>query len=186
MGQMSTQSDDRIRLKRHPERGRYDRVTIEAILDEGLVCQLGFVVGGQPYVIPTIHARVGDRVYVHGSAASRMLEPLSGGVPACLTVTLLDALVLARSVFSHSMNYRSLVILGAATEVVDEAEKLASLEAIVEHVVPWRWSDARHPTEAEMRTTRVLRMPLDEASAKIRTGPPKGAADALRAACGRA
>ncbi|HLJ60023.1 MAG TPA: pyridoxamine 5'-phosphate oxidase family protein [bacterium] len=176
---MNTPTTGRTKVRRHPERGRYDRAAIDAILDEALMCHVGFVVEGQPYVIPTIHARLGDRVYLHGSAASRMLGTLGGGVPACLTVTLLDGLVLARSGFNHSMNYRSVVVLGTATEVTDEAEKLAGLEAIVEHVVPGRWADARLPTETEMRSTRVLRMPLDEASAKIRTGPPKDDADDL-------
>jgi nitroimidazol reductase NimA-like FMN-containing flavoprotein (pyridoxamine 5'-phosphate oxidase superfamily) len=174
---MDTPTTVRTKVRRHPERGRYDRATIDAILDEALVCHVGFVIDGQPYVIPTIHARLGDRLYVHGSAASRMLGTLGGGVPACLTVTLLDGLVLARSGFNHSMNYRSVVVLGTATDVTDEAEKLAALEAIVEHVVPGRWADARRPTETEMRSTRVLRMPLDEASAKIRSGPPKDDAD---------
>jgi nitroimidazol reductase NimA-like FMN-containing flavoprotein (pyridoxamine 5'-phosphate oxidase superfamily) len=163
-------------VRRHPERGEYDRAAIEAILDEGLYCHVGFVDRGQPFVIPTIHARVGDRVYLHGSAASRMLGTLGGGIPACLTVTLVDGLVLARAVFSHSMNYRSAIVLGIATEVTDLDEKMAALEAIVEHVVPGRWADARLPSDSDMRATRVLRMPLDEASAKIRTGPPKDAA----------
>jgi len=176
---MNTPTTGRTKVRRHPERGHYDRAAIDAILDEALICHVGFVVEGQPYVIPTIHARLGDRVYLHGSAASRMLGTLRGGVPACLTVTLLDGLVLARSGFNHSMNYRSVVVLGTATEVTDEAEKLAGLEAIVEHVVPGRWADARRPTETEMRSTRVLQMPLDEASAKIRTGPPKDDADDL-------
>ncbi len=176
---MSTQPTDRTTLRRHPERGRYDREAIDAILDEALICHIGFVSEGQPYVIPTIHARAGDHVYLHGSAASRMLGTLGGGVPACVTVTLLDGLVLARAAFTHSMNYRSVVILGTAREVVDEAEKLGALEAIVEHVMPGRSNDARRPSEVEMRTTRVLRMPLDEASVKIRTGPPKDAEDDL-------
>jgi len=176
---VSTQPTDRTRINRHPERAAYDRVAVEAILDEALVCHVGFVVDGQPYVIPSIHARVGDCVYLHGAAVSRMLETLGGGAPACLTVTLLDGLVLARRAFSHSMNYRSVVVLGVPTEVTDEAEKLRAFEAIVEHVVPGRWRDAKHPTEDEMRSTRVIRMPLDEASAKIRSGPPKDHADDL-------
>ncbi len=176
---MSAPGVARTKVRRHPERGQYDRATIDAILDEALICHVGFVVGGQPYVIPTIHARAGDHVYVHGSAASRMLRTLGAGVPACLTATLLDGLVLARSGFSHSMNYRSVVVLGLATEVTDGAEKLAALEAIVEHVVPGRWAEARLPNEVEMRQTSVLRMPLDEASAKIRTGPPKDAEEDL-------
>lgn len=173
---MSAHSTERTKVRRHPERGEYDRAAIEAILDEGLYCHVGFVDRGQPFVIPTIHARVGDRVYLHGSAASRMLGSLGGGIPACLTVTLIDGLVLARAVFSHSMNYRSAVVLGTATEVTNPDEKMAALEAIVEHVVPGRWADARLPSDSDMRATRVLRMPLDESSAKIRTGPPKDAA----------
>ena len=151
---MSAHSTDRTKVRRHPERGDYDRATIDAILDEGLYCHVGFVDRGQPFVIPTIHARVRDRVYLHGSAASRMLGTLGGGIPACLTVTLLDGLVLARAVFSHSMNYRSVVVLGTAAEVVDPEEKMAALEAIVEHVVPGRWADARWPNDTEMRSTR--------------------------------
>ena len=162
----------RTRLRRRPERGSYDRAVVEAVLDDGLVCHLGFAVDGQPFVIPTTYARVGDVVYVHGAAASRMLRELREGVPACLTVTLVDGLVLARSAFHHSMNYRSVVILGAATQVTDEAEKLDALAAIVEHVFPGRWATARPPTPAELRATMVLRLPIEEASAKVRTGGP--------------
>ena len=176
---MRAHSTERTKVRRHPERGEYDRAAIDAILDEALYCHVGFVDRGQPFVIPTIHARVGDRVYLHGSAASRMLGTLRGGIPACLTVTLLDGLVLARAVFSHSMNYRSVIVLGTATEVTHPDEKMAALEAIVEHVVPGRWADARLPSDNDMRATRVLRMPLDEASAKIRNGPPKDASDDL-------
>ena len=176
---MSAHSTERTKVRRHPERGEYDRAAIDAILDEALYCHVGFVDRGQPFVIPTIHARVADRVYLHGSAASRMLGTLRGGIPACLAVTLLDGLVLARAVFSHSMNYRSVIVLGTATEVTQPDEKMAALEAIVEHVVPGRWADARLPSDNDMRATRVLRMPLDEASAKIRSGPPKDASDDL-------
>lgn len=168
---------ERVRLRRHPERGRYEREAVYAILDEALYCHLGFVVDGQPYVIPTIHARVGDDVYVHGAAASRMLLRIAEGVLVCLTATILDGLVLARSVFSHSMNYRSAVVLGTATDVTDPDEKMAALRAVVEHVVPGRWREARHPTASELAATRVLRLPLAEASAKVRTGPPKDPAD---------
>ena len=164
---------ERVRVRRHPERGRYEREAVYAILDEALYCHLGFGVGGQPYVIPTIHARVGDDVYVHGAAASRMLLRIAEGVPVCLTATILDGLVLARSVFSHSMNYRSAVVLGTATDVTDPDEKMAALRAVVEHVVPGRWREARHPTATELAATRVLRLPLAEGSAKVRTGPPK-------------
>jgi uncharacterized protein len=164
---------ERVRVRRHPERGRYEREAVYAILDEALYCHLGFAVDGQPYVIPTIHARVGDDVYVHGAAASRMLLRIGEGVPVCLTATILDGLVLARSVFSHSMNYRSVVVLGTAREVTGPEEKMAALRAVVEHVVPGRWREARHPTATELAATRVLRLPLAEASAKVRTGPPK-------------
>ena len=179
MVSMNDPSTERTRVRRHPERGRYDREAVYGILDEALYCHLGFEAGGHPYVIPTIHARVEDQVYAHGASASRMLQRLADGVPVCLTVTLLDGLVLARSVFSHSMNYRSVVVLGVATEVTDADEKLAALRAVVEHVVPGRWQEARHPTAAELSATRVLRIPLAEASAKIRSGPPKDPSDDL-------
>ena len=165
-------ASERTTIRRLPKRAAYDRVTIDAILDEALHCHLGFAVDGQPYVIPTIHARVADRVYVHGSAASRMLRTLAGAVPACLTVTLVDGLVLARSAFHHSMNYRSVVVLGTAQAVVEPAEKLAALHAIVEHVVPGRWDEVRPPNERELKATSVLCLPLAEASAKVRTGGP--------------
>jgi nitroimidazol reductase NimA-like FMN-containing flavoprotein (pyridoxamine 5'-phosphate oxidase superfamily) len=164
---------ERVRVKRLPERGLYDRVTIDAILDEARICHLGFVADGQPYVIPTIHARDGDQVFVHGSTASRMLRTLRGGVSVCLTVTILDGLVVARSVFESSMNYRSVLVLGSARVVEDPEEKLAGLRAIVEHVLPGRWSEARLPDETELKQTLLLALPLDEASAKVRTGPPK-------------
>jgi nitroimidazol reductase NimA-like FMN-containing flavoprotein (pyridoxamine 5'-phosphate oxidase superfamily) len=164
---------ERVRVKRLPERGRYDRETIDAILDEARICHLGFVTDGQPFVIPTIHARAGDRVVVHGSTASRMLRTVSGGMPVCLTVTILDGLVVARSVFESSMNYRSVVVLGSARAVEDRDEKLAGLRAIVEHVLPGRWSEARLPSDAELKQTILLSLPLDETSAKVRTGLPK-------------
>ena len=163
----------RSTVRRLPERARYDRATVDAILDEGLVCHVGFVVDGQPYVIPTIHARMGDHLVIHGSAAARMLRTLAGGVPLCVTVTLVDGLVLARSAFHHSLNYRSVVVLGRATEVADPEEKRRALDAIVEHVVPGRLAHVRPPKESELRQTRVLSLPLSEASAKVRTGPPK-------------
>jgi hypothetical protein len=165
-------ASERTRLRRRPERGRYDRETIHAILDEALVCHLGFNVDGQPFVIPTTFARVGDRLYVHGSAAGRTMRALATGAPVCVTVTLLDGLVLARSAFHHSMNYRSVVVLGHAVEVTDSEERLAAFEAIVEHVLPGRWNEVRWPTEQELRATTVLRLPLDEASAKVRQGGP--------------
>ena len=143
------------------------------MLDAGLVAHLGFVHDEQPFVVPTLHARVGDRVYVHGSAASRTLKELAAGIPACLTVTLLDGIVLARSIFEHSMNYRSVVVLGTATPVIEPDEKATALEAFSEKVLPGRWAEARPPTAKELKATSILRLPLDEASAKIRTGGPE-------------
>ena len=162
---------DRTRVRRLSERGRYDAETIHAILDEALMCHVGFVVDGAPVVIPTIHWRDGDTLYFHGSAASRMLRSLKNGVDACVTVTLLDGLVLARSAFHHSMNYRSVVVFGNAREV-GEDEKVRALESLVEHVVRGRSKDIRQPNQKELRQTLVLAMPIDEASAKIRTGGP--------------
>ncbi len=169
---MPTAPSERSRVRRAPARAAYDRRTIDAILDEALVCHLGFAVDGQPYVIPTLHARVGDSVYVHGSAASRAIRALGAGTPACLTVTLLDAIVLARSAFHHSMNYRSVVVLGEARAVEGPAERLAALELFTERLAPGRWSEVRPPSAKELKGTRVLEMRLDEASAKVRTGPP--------------
>ncbi len=163
---------ERTRLRRLPARGSFERATIDAILDEALVCHVAFVHDGQPYVIPTTFAHVGDALYVHGSAASRMLRGLREGIPVCVTVTLLDGLVFARSAFHHSMNYRSVVILGVASEVTDEAEQLQALEAVVEHVFPERWREVRPPSRKELRATMVLRLPILEASAKIRAGGP--------------
>ena len=162
----------RTTLHRLPKRGSHDRATIHAILDEALICHVGFAVEGQPFVIPTIHGRIGDTLYVHGSAASRMLKTLSEDVPACITVSLIDGLVLARSAFHHSMNYRSVVVLGAARPVTDPKEKWDALHAIVEHVAPGRWAEVREPSEKELKATLVLGLGLDEASAKVRTGPP--------------
>jgi uncharacterized protein len=159
-------------VKRHPERGAYDRATIDPILDEALICHLGFVVDGRPFVIPTIHARDGDTLYVHGSPGSRMLRAAKEGVDICVTVTLLDGLVLARSVYNHSMNYRSVVVVGRAREVTDPDEKLRAMQRVVDHVVPGRWVDARQPNDGEIKGTTILALPLDEASAKIRSGPP--------------
>jgi uncharacterized protein len=162
----------RTTVRRRAQRGAYERATIDAILDEGLVCHLGFVVDGQPYVLPTIYARVGEEIYVHGSAASRMLRTLASGVETCLTVTLVDGLVLARSAFHHSMNYRSVVVLGTARPVLDAGAKTRALRAIVDHVVADRWDVVRPPTEQELRATSVLVLPLREASAKVRAGGP--------------
>ena len=159
-------------MRREPQRGRYDRETIDAILDEALVCHLGFVHDGHPHVIPTLFARIGDEVFVHGSAASRMLRTLAGGVDACLTVTLVDGLVLARSVFNHSVNYRSVVLYGQAHLISEPAEKEQALEAFTERMLPGRWADVRWPTRKELKATTVLKLPIDEGSAKVRTGPP--------------
>lgn len=164
---------ERTRVRREPKRGVYDRETIDAILDEGLVCHLGFVHDGQPYVIPTLYGRVGDDLYVHGSSASRMLRTLESGLDACLTVTLVDGVVLARSIFNHSINYRSVIVLGHATAVTDETDKLDALEALAGRLLPGRWADVRPPTTTELKATSVLRLPLTEASAKVRTGPPQ-------------
>jgi len=176
-------ASDRVQVRRLPSRAAYDPAVIHAILDEALVCHVGFSLEGQPYVIPTIYARVGETLYVHGSVASRMLRTLREGVPVCVTVTLLDGLVLARSAFHHSMNYRSVVVLGRAEEVTDPGEKQAALRAIVEHVVPGRSLEVRDPSEKEKKATTVLRLPLTEASAKIRSGPPVDDEDDYAIAC---
>jgi len=166
-------ASERVRLRRKRERGSYDRSAIDAILDEALIAHLGISEpDGQPIVTPTLHARRGDVVYCHGSVASRTLRALAAGAPVCLTVSLLDGLVLARSAMHHSANYRSAMLLGRATVVEDAAEKLIAAEAIVEHVVPGRWSDVRPPTENELKATAMLAIPIGEASAKVRTGPP--------------
>jgi len=162
----------RTRVTREPQRGVYDRETIYKILDEGLVCHVGFTADDQTFIIPTMYARVGDAIYFHGSAASRMLRRVGEGVNVCVTVTLLDGLVLARSVFNHSMNYRSVVALGAATLVDSPTEKLEALRAFTEKILPGRWNDARQPNEQELKSTSILRLPLTEASAKVRVGPP--------------
>ena len=169
---MTFTQTERTRLKRLPKRGHFDRETVYGILDEGFICHVGFAPEGQPVVIPTGYARVDDELYIHGSQASRMLRTLSSGVDACVTVTIVDGLVLARSAFHHSMNYRSVVVFGRATLVEDPEEKSAALLALSEHIVRGRWADVRQPTEQELKLTTVLRLPLEEASAKIRTGPP--------------
>jgi uncharacterized protein len=163
---------DRVTVRRHPERGRYDRDTIDAILDEGLICHLGFTLEGQPSVIPTMYARQGDLLYVHGAVANRALQALRGGSQACLVVTLLDGLVMARSAFNHSMNYRSVVVVGEAVEVTDRDEKLSAMRALLEHVASGRWDDSRQPNPTELESTVILALRLDEVSAKVRTGPP--------------
>jgi len=163
---------ERTILWRLPKRGVYDRPLIHAILDEGLVCHVGFVVDGQPYVIPTLHVRVGERLYLHGSPASRMLNSLANGIEVCVTVTLIDGLVLARSAIHHSMNYRSAMLFGTACAVEEPDEKVRILRTLTEHLIKGRWQDTRSPTPAELKRTLVLSLPIDEASAKVRTGPP--------------
>jgi nitroimidazol reductase NimA-like FMN-containing flavoprotein (pyridoxamine 5'-phosphate oxidase superfamily) len=163
---------ERTQVKRLPKRGVYDHAQVHAILDEGFICHVGFAVDGQPYVMPTGYARSGDRLYIHGSAASRMLRALGEGAQLCVTVTLVDGLVLARSAFHHSMNYRSVVVLGQARVVTDQGEKTAALSHFTNHVVPGRWDEVRQPTEQELKSTTVLALALDEVSAKVRTGGP--------------
>jgi nitroimidazol reductase NimA-like FMN-containing flavoprotein (pyridoxamine 5'-phosphate oxidase superfamily) len=163
---------ERTTLKRLPKRGEYDRVAVFQILDEAFVCHVGFVVDGKPYVIPTSYGRIGNVLYIHGSASSRLLRSLEQGIDVCVTVTLIDGLVLARSAFHHSINYRSVVIFGNANRVDDPDEKIKALHAFTEHVVPGRWKDVRSPNESELRATLVLKLPLVEVSAKVRSGPP--------------
>jgi nitroimidazol reductase NimA-like FMN-containing flavoprotein (pyridoxamine 5'-phosphate oxidase superfamily) len=162
----------RTALKRLPERGAYGRNIIYKILDEGLVCHVGFIVSGEPIVIPMAYARAGNMLCIHGSVASRILRALARGIRVCVTVTLLDGLVLARSAFHHSMNYRSVVVFGTASRVEDVAAKLKALRMFSEHIIPGRWAEVREPNDAELKQTLVLQLPLAEASAKIRTGPP--------------
>jgi nitroimidazol reductase NimA-like FMN-containing flavoprotein (pyridoxamine 5'-phosphate oxidase superfamily) len=164
---------ERTKVRRLPDRGKYDSESVYGILDEAFICHVGFVVEGQPYVIPTGFARVNDTLYIHGSEASRMLRTLADGVQVCVTVTLIDGIVMARSGFHSSMNYRSVVILGRATQVEGRDEKLAALVAFSEQVMPGRWKDLRETTDAELKGTLVLTLPLKEVSAKVRTGPPK-------------
>jgi nitroimidazol reductase NimA-like FMN-containing flavoprotein (pyridoxamine 5'-phosphate oxidase superfamily) len=163
---------ERTALKRLPKRGVYDRELVYRILDEGFICHVGFANESQPFVIPTGYARFDDKLYIHGSQASRMLRTLSTGIDVCVTVTLVDGLVLARSAFHHSMNYRSVVVFGQATVVDERAEKLDALRALSEHMIPGRWDEVRRPSEQELQTTSVLVLPLAEVSAKVRTGPP--------------
>ena len=162
----------RTTLKRLPQRGSYDRELINQILDEGFVCHVGFAVDGRAFVIPTGYARVGDSLIIHGSQASRMLRTLGQGIDVCVTVTLIDGLVLARSAFHHSMNYRSVVLFGRATPIEEPVAKVAALRALSEHMIPGRWDDVRAPNERELQQTTVLSLALTEASAKVRTGPP--------------
>ncbi|MCU0483016.1 MAG: pyridoxamine 5'-phosphate oxidase family protein [Chloroflexi bacterium] len=165
-------ASDRVRVRRAPAQAAYDRATIDAILDASLVAHLGFVVDGQPYVIPVNHARVEDAILLHGAPGSRAFRILAAGAPVCLTVTVLDGLVLARSAYHHSVNYRSAVVLGRAQPITDPAAKLAALEAFSERLVPGRWAEVRPPDDGELRATTVVCLPIEEASAKARTGPP--------------
>lgn len=162
----------RTRVQRMPARGDYERETIQAILDEAMVANLGFCADEQPYVVPTLHARVGEQVYFHGSSASRTVRALAAGAQMCLTVTLLDGLVLARSAVHHSVNYRSVVVLGKARAIEEQAEKMAAIEAFTERLIPGRWDEVRGPSAKELKAIQVLALPLDEASAKLRVGPP--------------
>ena len=163
---------NRTQVRRLPKRGVYDKATVHAILDEGRICHVGFVMDGQPFVIPTGYVRKGDQVYIHGSAASRMVRESAAGIPVCVTVTLLDGFVLARAAFHHSMNYRSVVILGRARLVTDPDEKMEALRCFTNHIVAGRWEEVRQPTPAEMKATSVLALALEEVSAKVRTGGP--------------
>ena len=163
---------ERTILKRLPKRGEFDHAAVYRILDEAFICHVGFVADGKPVVIPTSYGRIDDELYIHGSAASRMLRSLEEGIDVCVTVTLIDGLVLARSAFHHSINYRSVVIFGAAKLVNDPAEKLKALHAFTDHVVPGRWEEVRPPSESELRATLVFKLRLVEVSAKVRTGPP--------------
>jgi nitroimidazol reductase NimA-like FMN-containing flavoprotein (pyridoxamine 5'-phosphate oxidase superfamily) len=166
-------ASDRVRLRRKRERGSHERAQIDAILDEALIAHLGIVdPEGRPVVVPTLHARCGDVVYVHGSAAGRALRALASGAPACLTVSLIDGLVLARAAMHHSANYRSVMLFGSATLVADPAEKRSACRAIVEHIVPGRWPEVRPPSEKELKATAIVALPVDEVSAKVRSGPP--------------
>ena len=162
----------RTQVKRVPKRGHYDLETVYSILDAGLICHVGFVVDGQPFVIPTAYGRMDNQLFIHGSPASRMLRSLQQGIEVCVTVTLLDGLVLARSAMHHSMNYRSVVLFGTAELVSKREEKMQALYAFTEHVMPGRWASTREPNAQELKATTVLALPIDEASAKIRTGPP--------------
>jgi uncharacterized protein len=162
----------RTRVVREAHRGVYERTAAYEILDEGFICHVGFVMDAQPFVIPTGYGRSGDNLYIHGSAASRMLRNLDKGVAVCITVTLLDGLVLARSIFNHSMNYRSVMVLGTAVAVLDPKEKLEALKLLSEHILPGRWAESRQPNERELKQTLVLRLPIEEFSAKVRKGPP--------------
>jgi nitroimidazol reductase NimA-like FMN-containing flavoprotein (pyridoxamine 5'-phosphate oxidase superfamily) len=173
------QKSRRNKLVRHPERGHYDRDTVYRIVDEALLCHVGFMQDGLPFVIPTLHARDGDRLLLHGSAASRMVKHLGAGNPACVTITLIDGLVLARSVFNHSVNYRSAILFGHGEAISDPDEKLRALHCFMQKQLPGRWADVRQPNEQEVKATGVISLPLATASAKVRMGPPKDDDDDL-------
>jgi len=162
----------RTKVRRLRKRGVYDKARVHAILDEGIICHVGFVKDGQPYVIPTLYARAAETLYVHGSAVSRMLKSLAGGVDICVTVTLLDGYVLARSAFHHSMNFRSVMLFGTSSQVVEDEEKRAATAALLEHIAPGRSAHTRDPTAAELRAVLMVRIPIAEGSAKVRTGGP--------------
>jgi nitroimidazol reductase NimA-like FMN-containing flavoprotein (pyridoxamine 5'-phosphate oxidase superfamily) len=162
----------RTTVRRLPQRGVYDKAAVYAILDEGFICHVGFAIDGQPYVIPTGYARSGDQIFFHGSAASRMMHALGDGLDVCVTVTLVDGFVLSRSAFHHSINYRSVVILGRARVVTERAEKLMALRCFTNHILPNRWEEVRQPSDQELKATAVLAVPLEEVSAKVRQGPP--------------
>ena len=163
---------DRTTVRRLPKRGVYDKAEVYAILDEGFICHVGFAIDGQPYVIPTGYARLGDEIFLHGSAASRMLRSLGDGLDVCVTVTLVDGFVLSRSAFHHSINYRSVVILGRARVLSDAAEKIVAMRCFTNHILPGRWEEVRQPSDQELKSTLVLALPLEEVSAKVRKGPP--------------
>ena len=162
----------RTELHRIPNRGSRDWETINQILDAGFLAHVGFCVDGQPFIIPTLYGRDGEKLYLHGSAVSRMLQELETGIPTCVTVTLVDGLVLARSAFHHSMNYRSVVAFGSARKIADPGQKVESLRIISEHIIPGRWADVRKPSEKELKATTVLEFSISEASSKVRSGPP--------------
>jgi uncharacterized protein len=164
-------STDRTRVRRKPSRGSHDREVVHAILDEALICHLGFAVDGQPYVVPTIHARVRERLYLHGSTRNRAFNELAEGTPCCVTASIVDGIVLARSATQHSLNYRSVMVLGSGWRVTDSAEKTEALRAVVEHIVPGRWDDVREPSADELDGVQVIALDIEEASAKTRTGP---------------
>lgn len=169
----------RNQVRRHPERGRYDAAEIYPIVDAALICHVGFVLDGQPYVIPTLHARQGDSILLHGARASRMLQQIAAGGELCITVTLLDGIVLARSIFSHSVNYRSALLFGRGHLIEDTDEQMRALAAFTERLLPGRWDDTRPPSPAELRQTTIVEVPIASASAKVRSGPPKDNADDL-------